>query len=273
MEILRKANGTLGRVDPMTQGLDVAKDAIIELDSEGTKLRVLIVCPAENRSEWADFLEGTFSESDVREIGTHTADVESWTLMTAPDRINGMYITSWEALRGTVVPPIRTRATKVSTTEVRRAQKTGTVPPWRTTGVWDLVVLDGAEKIVSRNRLQAKVLREIRALHRVALSENPEGSSPQGLWSVLNWLWPREFPNFWSWAKENLNVAEKHIGHQNSPDTGGKVLRIDGEKKPGAIWESVYKVVQLGGPGDVRGPYTTGCSEQSDLRGRALRHL
>lgn len=130
---------------------------------------------------------------------------------------------------------------------VKEAMKCGDVPPWSRTGTWDLIIADEVHRISRRDSINAFVLKLINAEHRHGASATPAGNKPQGLWSVLNWLWKKEYRSFWQWANTFLLIENKIIG-----SGGQSVQQIVGERDPGVTWLDIpskirHKVV------DVRG--------------------
>lgn len=116
---------------------------------------------------------------------------------------------------------------------VREAVKFGDVPPWTRTGTWDLVIADESHRMSRRSSINKITMSLLKSTHRLAMSATPAGNKPEGLWSTLNWLWPKEYTAFWSWANAFLEIEESYIS------SGSTVQKIVGEKDPGATWVDI----------------------------------
>lgn len=123
---------------------------------------------------------------------------------------------------------------KLTQQAVREAMKSGDVPPWTRTGTWDLVIADEVHRIARRDSINALVLKLINAENRHGASATPAGNKPQGLWSILNWLWKSKYRSFWQWAHTFLLVENQIIG-----SGGQSVQQIVGERDPGFTWLDV----------------------------------
>lgn len=309
----------------------VAVERLRHLRPKGYAHRVLVVAPINTHQQWISAFSEQYPSLQgspyLRVIGTPRSDSESWELLKS--KTPGVYIVSWEAMRGQVPYEIailtqeaserreeahkesreakkilrqkrsgdeekslaqaaldRAEQNKVihpneqSTTTshvpegwcpkepggasrgygalyknrtgltqkaVKEAMKCGDVPPWARTGTWDLVIADEVHRIARRDSINAFVLKLINAEHRHGASATPAGNKPQGLWSVLNWLWKKEYRSFWQWANTFMLIENKIIG-----SGGQSVQQIVGEREPGVTWLDIpskirHKVV------DVRG--------------------
>lgn len=66
---------------------------------------------------------------------------------------------------------------------------------------WQYLVVDEAHKIKSRNSLQTKAVKDIPALHRIALTGTPILRYVDDLWSILNFLdWRYSGISYWNFA-------------------------------------------------------------------------
>lgn len=204
--------------------------------------RVLCIAPVNTHDQWIATVGEQFPSlvgtPYLRKVGTPKSDPEGWAMLTS--KKPGFYVIGWEAMRGDL--PMETRrANSRKTTKnpgitkdaLAAAIKSGSVPPWTRTGTWGMVILDEVHRIQNRNSLNKKVVSLVKADRKVALSYTPAGNAHEGLWSVLNWLWPAKYRSFWKWAETFLVLEEKNI---NQYDT---VKVIVGEKDPGATWSDI----------------------------------
>jgi len=122
---------------------------------------------------------------------------------------------------------------------IKQGMKDGHIPPWNRAGKWDLVVLDESHRIQNRYSLNKKVVAQIKADRKVAMSGTPAGNKPEGLWSTINWLWPRLYSSFTRWTEQYMVFEEKKIGRDQV------VKVIVGEGKPGEAWRDLPNAVRV----------------------------
>lgn len=219
----------------------------------GRPPRVLVVAPATMPRHW----EATFAEQFptmaekgfLHVVGTHRGDPEGWARITKKQP--GVFIMSWNAMHGGVPEDIRRKASKgrnrirkepkVTKASVLRAIKEGSVPPWTRSGTWDLVILDEAHRACNRNGVPRYVLKCLKADKFLALSATPGGGRPEGLWALLNIVWPKLYPNFHEWADRHFEKEESVYYSGGQKRTVEKIGR---EKFPGAVWRGVPAAVR-----------------------------
>lgn len=92
---------------------------------------------------------------------------------------------------------------------------------------WDYIVMDEAHHaLASRYNIQSANITQIRlGAVRLPLAENgrklavsgtPFRSKAQKAWGTLNWLNPKEFSSFWSWAEKFFSIAEGRYAREVS---------------------------------------------------------
>ncbi|MFE0472443.1 SNF2-related protein [Streptomyces sp. NPDC058947] len=214
--------------------------------------RILVVAPITTLRQWemsfAEQYPSLRAKSLVHVVGTPHKDPEAWSLMTK--KRPGVYIIGWEAMHGAVPDEIRRggsrgrnanrRKPKVTMAAVRSAIAKGFVPPWTRTGVWDVVILDEVHRACNHQGVPFHVLKLIKAVRRLGLSATPGGNSPEGLWAVLNLLWPEKYANRWDWLYEHFKVTPKVVRGAPAP-----VLEIGRELRPGSVWNDIPAVVRF----------------------------
>lgn len=136
--------------------------------------------------------------------------------------------------------------TTLTKAAVKAAMKAGDVPPWHRTGTWDLVIADESHRMSRRSSINKLTLTQITSTHRLAMSATFAGNRPEGAWSTLNWLWPKEYSSFSKWSETFMLFEDVYTGG------GSPKRRIVGEKFPGETWVNIpCKVRHLAR--DVRG--------------------
>lgn len=97
----------------------------------------------------------------------------------------------------------------------------------------DFVILDEIHRQSNRkSSTHRAVLSTRKAEYLLGLSATPSGNKIEGLWTSIKWLWWDDkavAPAFWPWVTKYLNSSlDQYAGK-----------KIEGERQPGAIWESL----------------------------------
>jgi SNF2 family DNA or RNA helicase len=67
------------------------------------------------------------------------------------------------------------------------------------------VIADECHRAKNRTAQQTKALKKIKCTNRTAMSGTPVVNRPDELWSILNWLYPREYSSYWKFYNEYVN--------------------------------------------------------------------
>jgi SNF2 family DNA or RNA helicase len=67
---------------------------------------------------------------------------------------------------------------------------------------WFHIIADEVHRVKSRTAQQTLALKKIPTFFKTGLSGTPADDKPQDIWSVLNWLYPKEFSSYWKFVKE-----------------------------------------------------------------------
>lgn len=199
-----------------------------------TPLRILVVAPGAHHARWTTALQSVLPEEEVPVgvTGSPKTNPFLWKKRLLNPKVSNVSIISWENMRGQIPASLKT-SSKPTRRDIVSAMKEGTIPPWRSTGIWDLVIADDSDRLAFRSNLQAAVIKMIPTHNKLALSGRAEGSHPEGLWSTLNWLWPTDFKAFWSWTEYRFHVDPVKMGRHI------QFTEIGEELRPGARWEGV----------------------------------
>lgn len=221
------------RDDRIRVGSERARSVYLNHES-GKPFRVLVVAPSANHEQWRETMIDSLdaAEKDVQHIRSHKVSKFWWDTHLLNHEASEVSIISWENMRGQV-PRNMKRSLTPTQKEIIGAMGVGTVPPWRATGAWDLVIADDSDRMAFRSTLQASVMKMIWSHNKLALSGRAEGSHPEGLWSTLNWLWKDDFKAFWAWAEARFEMESVRMGHSI------QFTEIGQELHPGARWEGV----------------------------------
>jgi SNF2 family DNA or RNA helicase len=67
---------------------------------------------------------------------------------------------------------------------------------------WFHIIADECHRIKNRAAQQTRALKALKTKYKTGLSGTPADDKPQDLWSVLNWLWPKEFKSYWRFVNQ-----------------------------------------------------------------------
>lgn len=154
------------------------------------KRPTLVVTPLNTFSSWRDKYEMQSSESDLVLIDRKKRDL----FIEAIRKQRGdVFIMHWEALRS-VVPDF-----------VRAGVQFGTV------------IADEVHRASNRKAQATVALKKIKAEHKIAMSGTASGDKPWNLWSILNWLYPKQFSSYWSFMR-TYGVQEAVDVYKRAPN-------------------------------------------------------
>jgi SNF2 family DNA or RNA helicase len=138
------------------------------------KLPTLVVAPSGVLPAW----NLHFTRNDRPVVICNRKDrVASWSEF-ARRRYEGVFLVHWEALR--LIPELNSIA-------------------------WGHIIADECHKMQNRKALMTQALKRLQAQVRTGLSGTPITGSPDKYWSVMNWMYPREFTSYWSFYKQYVD--------------------------------------------------------------------
>lgn len=160
--------------------------------------RTLIIAPLSVLDVWSSHLQDWAPELRVRVIDPKAR--EALFLKEAH-----VYVVHWDALRR--MPELCERS-------------------------WFHVIADEAHRAKNRKAQQTQALKKIRAEHKTALTGTPADDKPHDLWSILNWLYPKDFTSYWKFYND-------HVDFKVHPKGGYKV--ITGVRNVDALHRKIRK--------------------------------
>lgn len=90
---------------------------------------------------------------------------------------------------------------------------------------WFHIIADEAHRAKNRNAKQTKSLKKIRAVYKTALTGTPMINAPHELWSILNWLYPKDYKAYWKFYNKHVDYVvippqgyHKIIGPRNEKE-------------------------------------------------------
>lgn len=82
---------------------------------------------------------------------------------------------------------------------------------------WDYIIADECHLFKNRKTKRSKALKKLRAKRKRAASGTPLVNKPDELWSILNWLNPRQYRSYW-------RFFEKYVKYITDPAYGYKII-------------------------------------------------
>lgn len=78
---------------------------------------------------------------------------------------------------------------------------------------WLAVIGDELHGFKNRNAQRTKALKKIPTRYKIGLTADPNDCNPQDIWSLLNWLQPKQYTSFWRWVQKYVEVSEEYGQH------------------------------------------------------------
>lgn len=206
--------------------------------------RVLVIAPISTHVSWQRTFARQFpslaQNGLLHRVGTLTKDPKGWVRMQHDDV--GVFIIGWEAMRGagiakTKIPELKSSGTVEFAEREKEEKEFDIRSVWKSCSPFGLVIADEVHQIRDKGSKNSLVLKSIRAIHKLGISATPSGGTPKGIWSSLNWLWPKKYKGFWAWAANNLIIDAQTVA--------GRTVRVVKEEKyPGSTWNGIPSVVR-----------------------------
>jgi SNF2 family DNA or RNA helicase len=155
---------------------------------------VIVVAPLNTRRSWINTIKEQLPGTDIFMLENKPKHVLSFKHLR--EQKPGWYIVGWEMMR------------------------TGAI----TSEHADLIIADEVHRATNMKALQTELLREFTSEYKLALSGTPAGNRPEGLWAVLNWLWPDLYKSYWKWIERYWRTIRN-----------GSIIELVRELEPGAI--------------------------------------
>ena len=131
----------------------------------------LIICPSTVKRQWAEEIEKWTGSKKITVIqGTKIKRDAQW------KKHNSYYIMNFEQLR-------------VDISEIKKIE-------------WDTIVVDEATRISNSRTAQSKLVKTIKAKHRIALTGTPLNNSVNDLWNILDFCSPNILGTYWQFCEK-----------------------------------------------------------------------
>jgi SNF2 family DNA or RNA helicase len=73
------------------------------------------------------------------------------------------------------------------------------------------VIVDECQRIKNRKAQQTLAVKRLKTVYKTAMSGTPADDKPADLWSILNWLYPVAFSNYWKFVNTYCVVTKEEI--------------------------------------------------------------
>ena len=179
----------------------------------------LVIAPLSVHEHWKRHFELHYSSAPDRLEVIMVGDDRDLFLKALGDDYYDVYIVNWDLLR---LPKINS-SRKYFSTDLYYAL---------TSQKWFHVIADEAHRAKNRTAQQTKVLKKIKTEYKTALTGTPIANRPPDLWSILNWLYPKDFSSYWRWY---ARYSESHFDYRGTT----KYHVYDGPKNTGELQQRI----------------------------------
>ena len=167
---------------------------------EGPKL---VVAPNSVKGSWARELNRWLEEPAVQIIDASSLAARQNQLTRAIQE-DAWCIVNWEQLR-IKREKVKLRNGGTKTIKVMKE------PLFETTE-WLAAIADEVHRAKNRTSLQTQGLWRVQAPVMFGLSGTPLMNSPDELWAILHWLFPKEYTSYWRFYEQYVDYWEGHFG-------------------------------------------------------------
>ena len=74
---------------------------------------------------------------------------------------------------------------------------------------WFHIIADEFHYIKNPKAQRTRLFKKIKGVKKTGLTGNPADNMPTDLWSLLNWLYPRQYSSYWRWYSKYVEFEEK----------------------------------------------------------------
>lgn len=174
-------------------------------DSLPGQLPTLIVAPLNTHPSWVEKINMQVPEADVYVIDRKNRHAFFQAIVK---RQADYYIMHWDALR--LMP------------ELQKIE-------------FGTVIADEVHRASNRKAQATRYLKKLKTHHKLGLSGTASGDKPEGLWSILNWLYPSFYTSYWKFRKHYCVEEQQQRGDSTYTKIVG-VQNIDSLLQQMAPW-------------------------------------
>lgn len=183
----------------------------------------LIVCPNSVKGVWKREIKRWLGPDEPVQIVDGTSLKTRQNQLREAIATDAWSIVNYEQLR-TVREKVKTKAGGVKTVERMKN------PIFEKTN-WGAAVADECHRAKNRKALQTRGLYRVRAPIMIAASGTPLMNAPDDLWSILHWLWPKEYTSYWRFFEKYVDYVQGYFGRDIVGVRNPDALRVELNKK------------------------------------------
>lgn len=201
-----RTNGDRGAREVRRQVPELPSPAAL---ARGAKL---IVCPNSVKGVWKREIDRWLGEKSIIPSGS-SPSARKREIQEGIE--NGSWIIiNYEQLR---IVKVKQKTKNGGTKTVKQMKE----PLFEETA-WLAVIVDEAHRAKNRKALQTQGLYRVHGAIELAMSGTPLMNSPDDLWSILHWLFPKEYTSYWRFFETYVDYVEgyfkKDIKGVKNPD-------------------------------------------------------
>ena len=207
----------------------------------------LIIAPNSVKGSWVRELRMWLGRDGAYQVIDHPRPEKRREQIQQAVEGHAWLIANWEQIRAKKEKQKKERRDgSVSTKMVEKMKE----PLFETTD-WLAVIADEVHRAKNRKSQQARGLLRCRADDGVmlALSGTPLMNSPDELWSILKWLWPKEYTSYWRFYEQYVDYYEGYFGKVITGVKNPDALRF--ELKDRLARRTQGQVLELPGKGRI----------------------
>jgi SNF2 family DNA or RNA helicase len=95
---------------------------------------------------------------------------------------------------------------------------------------WFHIIADEVHRVKNRKAQQTHYLKTLQAYYKTGCSGTPADDKPQDIWSVLNWLYPKQFSSYWRFINTYCEQQTQEVRGQGR--TFKKIVGVNKERIP-----------------------------------------
>jgi SNF2 family DNA or RNA helicase len=210
---------------------------------EGPKL---VICPSSVQGSWARELKMWLGDDVPYQIVRGSTPKARQAQLEDIVSDNGWAIVNWEQIRAAkVTKTIKRRNGSVSRKKVEEPKQ-----PLFADTPWLAVMADEVHRAKNRKAQVTRGLFRIKGDLMLGASGTPIMNSPDELWAILHWLWPKEYTSYWRFYEDYVEYTEGYFGKTITGVKNPDALRFELSNR--LVRRTQGQVLDL--PGKVRIP-------------------
>jgi SNF2 family DNA or RNA helicase len=94
---------------------------------------------------------------------------------------------------------------------------------------WFHIMCDEVHRVKNRAAQSTRALKALQTKYKTGLSGTPADDKPQDFWSVLNWLWPKQFKSYWKFVNTCCVFEDEGLQKAKYGRTFKKIVGVNPE--------------------------------------------